>query len=108
MTQVVPGSQLEFAPGAGPDKRYYRVNCEKIRRVLPAFEPQWTAQKGVEELYKAYCDVGLTLEDFEGRRFHRLAHLKYLIEDRIIADDLRHLKQHAAPSEGLAQVAAGD
>jgi nucleoside-diphosphate-sugar epimerase len=108
VTQVVPGSRLEYAPGAGPDKRCYRVDCEKIRRVLPAFEPQWTARKGVEELYKAYCDVGLTLGDFEGRRFHRLAHLKYLIEDRIIADDLRHLKQVSERSDGLVRAAAGN
>lgn len=108
VTEVVPDSKLEFAPGAGPDKRCYRVNFEKITRVLPAFEPYWTARKGVEELYKAYCDVGLTLEDFEGRRFHRVAHLKYLIEERIIADDFRHLTQQAAPSEGVAQAAAGD
>jgi nucleoside-diphosphate-sugar epimerase len=96
VTQVVPGSRLEMAPGAGPDKRCYRVDCEKIKRVLPAFEPQWTARKGVEELYRAYRDVGLTLDDFEGRRFHRLAHLKYLIEERIIAEDLRHLTADAA------------
>jgi nucleoside-diphosphate-sugar epimerase len=108
VTKVVPGSHLEYAPGAGPDKRCYRVDCDKIKRVLPAFEPHWTARKGVEELYKAYCDVGLSLEDFEGQRFHRLAHLKYLIEERIIADDLRHLKQAAAASEGPARVAAGD
>ena len=108
VTQIVPGSVLEFAPGAGPDKRCYRVDCEKIKRVLPAFEPQWTARKGVEELYKAYCDVGLTLEDFEGRRFHRVAHLKFLIEERIIGDDLRHLARRAASAERPAQAAAGD
>jgi nucleoside-diphosphate-sugar epimerase len=105
VTQVVPGSRLEYAPGAGPDKRCYRVDCEKIKRMLPAFEPQWHARKGVEELYKAYCDVGLTLDDFEGRRFHRLAHLKYLIEERIIADDLRHVKK-AVSVKGPARVAA--
>jgi nucleoside-diphosphate-sugar epimerase len=33
--QVVPGSRVEYAPDGGPDKRCYRVTCEKIRRVLP-------------------------------------------------------------------------
>jgi nucleoside-diphosphate-sugar epimerase len=104
VTQIVPGSRLEMAPGAGPDKRCYRVDCEKIKRVLPAFEPQWDARKGVEELYSAYRDVGLTLDDFEGRRFHRLAHLKYLIEERIIAEDLRHL---TAATASHSRVGAG-
>ncbi len=108
VTQVVPGSRIEYAPDAGPDKRCYRVDCGKIKRVLPAFEPQWTARKGVEELYKAYRDVGLTLEDFEGRRFHRLAHLKYLIEERIVGEDLWHLKKDAASPAYLARAAAGD
>lgn len=108
VTQVVPGSRIEYAPDAGPDKRCYRVDCGKIERVLPAFEPQWTARKGVEELYKAYRDVGLTLEDFEGRRFHRLAHLKYLIEERIVGEDLWHLKKDAASPAYLARAAAGD
>ena len=50
VVQVVPGSRLEYAEGAGPDKRCYRVDCSKIKSVLPAFEPVWTARKGIEEL----------------------------------------------------------
>ena len=41
---------MEYAPGGGPDKRCYRVNCDKIRRVLPDFRPQWTARMGAQEL----------------------------------------------------------
>ena len=107
VVQVVPGSRLEYAEGAGPDKRCYRVDCSKIKRVLPDFEPVWTARKGIEELYEAYKQVGLTLEDFEGQRYHRLAHLKYLIEEQILVEDLRHLSGDAAsdrsgPAESLA------
>ncbi len=35
--EVVPGSRVEYAPGGGPDKRCYRINCDKIGRVLPNF-----------------------------------------------------------------------
>ena len=31
--EVVPNCQIEFAPGAGPDKRCYRVDCSKIKRL---------------------------------------------------------------------------
>ena len=51
---VVPGCEIDFADDAGPDTRNYRVSCEKIRRVLPAFQPQWDARKGAEQLYAAY------------------------------------------------------
>src|SRR5271154_975616 len=37
VSETVPGCRVEYAPGGGPDKRCYRVNCDKIRRILPAF-----------------------------------------------------------------------
>ena len=62
---VVPGCKIDFADGAGPDTRNYRVSCEKIKRVLPAFKPQWDARKGAEQLYAAYRSGGLALDEFE-------------------------------------------
>ena len=44
---VVPNCRIEFAPDAGPDTRCYRVDCNKIARVLHEFKPQWTARRGV-------------------------------------------------------------
>ena len=29
--ETVPGCRIEFAPGGGPDKRCYRVDCGKIK-----------------------------------------------------------------------------
>jgi nucleoside-diphosphate-sugar epimerase len=76
---VVPGCRVEFAADAGPDKRNYRVDCNRIARTLHGFKPQWTARRGVEQLYEAFMRVGLTLDDFEGERFKRIAHVKKLI-----------------------------
>jgi nucleoside-diphosphate-sugar epimerase len=73
---VVPGSRIEFAGGAGPDRRNYRVDCGKIRRSVPGFEPQWDARRGARELFEAYREIGLRLEDFEGPRYRRIDHLK--------------------------------
>ena len=56
--EVVPGSEVTFAEDAGPDTRNYRVNCDKLAATLPAFEPQWTVRRGVEELYEAYLREG--------------------------------------------------
>ncbi|HEX2909266.1 MAG TPA: SDR family oxidoreductase [Chloroflexia bacterium] len=74
--ETVPGCRIEYAPGGEPDKRSYRVNFGKIRRVLPEFQPQWTARKGAQQLYEAYQKNGLALEDFEGPRYRRLDVLK--------------------------------
>jgi nucleoside-diphosphate-sugar epimerase len=74
VARVVPECRIEFADDAGPDKRSYRVSFEKIRRMLPAFKPRWDARRGAEQLYKAYPS-GLTLEEFEGPRYQRIAHI---------------------------------
>ena len=87
---VVPGCTIEFADDAGPDKRSYRVNFEKIRRKLPAFTPQWDARMGAEQLYKAYRTSGLTLEEFEGPRYQRIGHIKMLLANDILDSELRH------------------
>jgi nucleoside-diphosphate-sugar epimerase len=86
---VVPNCRIEFAPDAGPDTRCYRVDCNKIARVLHEFKPQWTARRGVEELYDAYRKVGLTLDEFEGERYKRIAHVKKLVADGRLDDELR-------------------
>ncbi|MDW9551106.1 SDR family oxidoreductase [Sinorhizobium meliloti] len=88
---IVPNSRIEFAPDAGPDTRCYRVDCNYIGRRLHAFKPQWTARRGVEQLYEAFCSIGLSLEDFEGERFKRIAHVKKLIRDGDLDEDLRRV-----------------
>jgi nucleoside-diphosphate-sugar epimerase len=87
---VVPGCTIEFAEDAGPDKRSYRVSFEKIRSKLPAFKPRWDAPMGAEQLYEAYRSSGLTLEEFEGPRYQRIGHIKKLLTESILQDDLRY------------------
>lgn len=86
---IVPGCTIEYAPDAGPDKRCYRVDCNKIATQLPEFKPQWTARRGAEELYEAYCRAGIKLEEFEGPKFKRIAHVKQLIQEGLLTEDLR-------------------
>lgn len=87
--EVVPNSRLEFAEDASPDTRTYRVNCDRIRRVLPGFEPRWTTRAGAQELLDAYRAVGLELDEFEGPRYKRLAHIQELIASGRLDRSLR-------------------
>ena len=86
---TIPNCQLEFASGAAPDTRCYRVDCSKVQRLLPEFRPEWTIAKGAQELYDAYRGVTLSPEVFEGPRFNRIAHIQQLLADRRLGDDLR-------------------
>lgn len=90
VASVVPNCTVEFADDAGPDKRSYRVSFEKIRTRLPEFKPQWDAKMGAEQLYKAYRSSGLTLEEFEGPRYQRIAHINKLLSEGILDPQLRH------------------
>ena len=91
----MPGCRIDYAPDAGPDKRCYRVDCNKIARVLHEFKPQWTARLGVQQLYEEYKKVGLTLEEFEGVKYMRIAHLKYLVNEGLLDNDFRWTGQPA-------------
>jgi nucleoside-diphosphate-sugar epimerase len=78
VAETVPGCHIEYAPGGGPDKRCYRVTCDKIRRVLPNFRPEWTARRGARELYEAYRAAGLTARELEQGRYVRINEIKRL------------------------------
>ncbi len=87
--QVVPGSAVRLSDTASPDKRNYRVDCSKIADQLPAFRPQWTVRKGVEELYAAYVALGLTEPALTGPALQRIKHILALQEQGLLDDDLR-------------------
>jgi nucleoside-diphosphate-sugar epimerase len=93
--QVVPQCVVEYADDAGPDKRCYRVDCNRIAREIPGFKPQWTARRGAEELFAAYQAVGLQLDEFEGPRYKRIDHIKQLIAGGRLDGHLRWQEQTA-------------
>ena len=104
--ETVPGTEIEYAAGAGPDKRCYRVDCSKIARILPAFQPVWDARRGAQELYDTYRRVGLELADFEGIRYKRIDHIRALIAEGSLDGSLRWKHSHAAAHEMAAAVGA--
>lgn len=90
---VVPESSLRFAEGASADTRCYRVSFEKAVNTLEFYKPQWTVRKGIEQCYKAYKSHGVTLEEFEGPKYQRLAHIKMLMANGVIDPSLHFLEQ---------------
>lgn len=87
--ELVDGSKITYAEDGEPDKRCYRISCDKIMETLPAYQPQWTVRKGVQELVEAYKAVDLKQEDLEGSRFLRIKHILGLIERNELDKNLR-------------------
>ncbi len=94
--ETVPDCEIGFANGAAPDKRNYRVNCDKIRHVLPEYQPQWTARLAARQLYDSYKANGLALDDFEGQRYRRVDHIRHLIDAGTLDTSLRRREAETA------------
>jgi len=89
VAQIVPSSKVTYAGDASPDARNYRVDCDKIRSRLPAFEPQWTVRKGIEQVYAAFCDHGIGAEEFLSSKFIRLKRIRELQTAGVLDEMLR-------------------
>jgi nucleoside-diphosphate-sugar epimerase len=87
--ETVPGCRIEYSPNGSPDPRSYRVNFEKIKKMLPGFRPSWDARRGARELYEACRAYKLTFEDFNGPRFKRLTHIRKLLTEGSLDAHLR-------------------
>ena len=96
VAEVVPGCKVEYAPGGGPDLRCYRVNFDKINRLVPTFRPQWTARKGARELYESFLAGGLNADDVNGGRYVRISEIRRLQHAEQLGDTLRWNRQPVA------------
>lgn len=108
VSEVVPHSRVEYAPGGGPDKRCYRVDCGKAERSLPGFAPRWNVHRGAEQLRDAYRRHGLETADVASPRYIRLRRLRELLDGGQLAPDLRWAEVATQPIDDLAPAAARD
>jgi nucleoside-diphosphate-sugar epimerase len=90
---TVPNSRVEFAKGAEPDTRSYKVDFSKIHNALPEFKPKWTARLGAKQLYEAFKKIGVTVDEFEGPRYRRITHIENRIKSGLLDNTLRRSKQ---------------
>ena len=100
---AVPDSEVTFGEGAGSDLRNYRVNCSRISRELPEFQPRWTVPGTVAQVRDEIRRLGLSQPEFEGSRYQRLGHIRSLIDSDIIDQSIRQVD---APLPHFARRAA--
>jgi nucleoside-diphosphate-sugar epimerase len=98
---AIPGAEIGFAAGAGPDPRCYRVDFRKLARALPEAVPARTLDEGIGGLVAAYRRAGLRREDLEGDRFVRVLRILRLVREGLLSCDLRWRGDagHAGPAE---------
>ena len=86
---VVPDSEIEYVTDHEGDQRTYIADFTKIESTLAVFRPRWTAQMGARQLYEAYLEAGITLEQFTSSRYIRLNRIDELIRSGQIDSSLR-------------------
>ncbi len=89
VADTVPGAKIDYAADAGPDNRSYRVSSAKIEKSIPGFQPKWDAVRGAQQLFDAVKACDLQVEDFEGRKYKRLAQLEALLRENQLDQDFR-------------------
>jgi nucleoside-diphosphate-sugar epimerase len=96
VAETVAGSVIRYSGASSPDARNYRVDFQKIRRMLPEFRTVWTARKGAAELAAAYQERNLCEADLQSRNYIRLKQLRYLLDEGELDEGLRWRKAVAA------------
>lgn len=96
VVETVSGARVEYASDGGPDKRCYRVNCEKIAQQVPGFRPRWNARQGAQELYQAYLAIGLSREDLQDGKYIRINQIQRLLKLGSLDPSLRWTHQSVA------------
>jgi nucleoside-diphosphate-sugar epimerase len=90
--ETFAGCEIEYAEGAGPDPRSYRVDFRKLAETLPDARPRWTARDGARQLLDAFRSARLTSAGFD--LYTRLARLRSLVSEGMLDDDLRWSYTH--------------
>ena len=91
-----PAATLRITGETGGDTRSYRVSFDKALSGLPGFAPQWTLEKGVDEIARFLRDNGLREYAFDSRLFIRLKQLQYAMDTGAVDAELRVLSHSAA------------
>lgn len=87
--RAFPAAKLEITGETGGDTRSYRVNFDKALNHLPGFKPEWTLERGVEEIAAFLRGNGLSDGGFDNRLFIRLKQLKHSVDSGQLDGDLR-------------------
>ena len=85
---AVPGCEIEVLNRPSADQRTYKADFSKFARTFPELEFTSPAA-GARELADAFVRIGLSQEQYRGRRFVRLRWLEHLLGAGILDRNLR-------------------
>lgn len=82
-----PGCELSIGEPSS-DNRSYKVNFDKIQKLMPDFECQWTAEKGAAQMHNLFKAIDMVPEVFQAAPYTRLKMLMKHKAAGLLTDDL--------------------
>lgn len=70
------------------DNRSYRVNFDKIQKLMPDFECQWTAEKGAAQMHQLFKAINMSQDVFKAPPYTRLKMLLQHKANGLLTEDL--------------------
>lgn len=83
VAEEFPGCELSVG-AKGADNRSYRVNFDKIQKLLPDYQCEWTAQKGAKQMREMFERIAMTPDVFRADPYTRLKMLMKLKEQKLL------------------------
>ena len=68
------------------DLRSYRVDSSKLLKL--GFRPKRKLEEGVREMYNKFIEISIDEKEFLDKKFYRLKYLKWLIEKKLVNENL--------------------
>jgi len=72
----------------GVDVRTYRVSFDKIKKVFPEFETNWTIKKGIKAMFEKFEKINFQSDDFNNSNYYRLKTMDRLYKNKLIDSKL--------------------
>jgi nucleoside-diphosphate-sugar epimerase len=88
VARTFPGCEVTYGP-SGPDNRSYRVSFAKIKKYMPGFRCQWSAERGAMQLKSVFERICLDETTFAASPFTRLSELRHLRRTEQLDQGLR-------------------
>lgn len=73
--QKLPETKISFT-GTQPDSRSYKVNFQKLQKIVPHLKQEWDIEKSVADLVEGLKKANFTKDDFLSKRYARLTTLR--------------------------------
>ncbi len=90
---VLTEAQIEMGADGGADTRSYRVDCSRLAGHWSPAQGGVDFHAGIQQLVDCLQQNPVVVEDFEGARFQRVAHLREAMEKGRLGPDLRPLQR---------------